>query len=152
MKYLYLALLLMLTTACASGFNTKDIKSIDPRLEVYVTTFEKIYGIEVNYTVMIGPLNKPVNGMCSVRNGSRTITIDTVYYEKNHKDYYAMEQVMFHEMGHCSLNLGHNEELDSEGMPVSIMWPYTFSSYWYHEYVDYYEMNREAYLKELVNR
>jgi hypothetical protein len=40
--------------------------------------------------------------------GSRAITLDTVLWNKNDDNYRL--QLLFHELGHCDLNLDHQEE------------------------------------------
>lgn len=54
------------------------------------------------------------------------------------------ELLMMHELGHCLLNLDHNDSLDAEKQPVTIMNSIIFSDYQYSDHRDYY-------LKELFS-
>lgn len=51
----------------------------------------------------------------------------------NSSDYYTRKQIMFHELGHCYLNLGHNSATQN-GVPLSIMYPSVFDSTFFKQY------------------
>lgn len=55
------------------------------------------------------------------------------------------EILMFHELGHCLLNKEHDNRLDINGMPNSIMNEYILDEY-------YYETYREDYLQQFFGR
>jgi hypothetical protein len=58
---------------------------------------------------------------------------------------YQQEILMFHELGHCLLQKHHNNALDGNGMPRSIMNERMFDVY-------YYETYRESYLQQFFGR
>lgn len=68
------------------------------------------------------------------------------YEETNKTNYYAMEQLMFHELGHCSLHLDH-DDTKANGYPISIMNSKTFSSF--YGLLDYYREHRNEYLNRM---
>lgn len=72
----------------------------------------KLLGLEYNTTV----------GLC--RNISKEIEVSLAYFKSALKE--EIEQLVFHELGHCILNLEHTK--DSE---VNIMNPYTLPGYMY---------------------
>lgn len=91
-------------------------------------------------------LDKPTVGLCtSYEEGSRKIEIDPDYWQSVNA--LGKEQLVFHELGHCALNLDHNSnmlDLHEAGMiPASIMYPYVFGE------EPYYEEFRNYYIKEL---
>jgi hypothetical protein len=135
--------ILLLLIGCSTGFKP-ETKTIAPELLVHVQAFEQIYGIEVKTPVYFADLDGNAVGMCRMwSNGKTEIIIDIPYYKKFENNYYAIEEVMFHELGHCVLKRQHNEEMMSPYIPKSIMYPYVFGDEWY--YVSY----RDLYLEEL---
>ena len=67
--------------------------------------------------------------------GHREIVIEGPYWEKLSD--YGKEELVFHELGHCVFNRGHNEDTRDNGCPVSIMYPYIFGGSWcYSNYRD----------------
>lgn len=59
-------------------------------------------------------------GMCSYNpNATHQITIDKAFW--NRASRLRRELIVFHELGHCFLKLGHNDETNSDGRCKSIM-------------------------------
>lgn len=86
-----------------------------------------------------------VLGACTHAGTVRDLTINKVYWEAwvaNGKKE-DMEQLMFHELGHCTLSRGHFDTLSS-GIAQSIM-----NSY--HVNKTYYLANYNYYIDELFN-
>lgn len=42
-------------------------------------------------------------------------------------------QLMFHELGHCILRLGHNDSVNANNVPTSIMNTYHFGAWYYNQ-------------------
>lgn len=55
--------------------------------------------------------------------------------------------LIYHELGHCVLNLTHNDKHDSDGCPQSIMRTYMFSK---SETRECFEKNYNYYINELL--
>lgn len=65
-------------------------------------------------------LGANVAGVCETAGtGERTIRVDDIFWEQS--DEWGREFVIFHELGHCVLGLGHRDEQDTEGNCISIM-------------------------------
>ena len=117
---------------------------VEPLLADYVKEFELEYWVENNSSVTIVPIEGSHIGRCiKYTDGSRLIEIDSEFFQKNQNNYYVMQQLMYHELGHCVLDLGHNDQLLANGYPVSIMYPWAFG----HMY--YYEINNDYYVEQL---
>jgi hypothetical protein len=82
-----------------------------------------------------------VYGHCILLNEGKTRLIRINRYKNI--DYYQLEEIVFHELGHCVLDRMHCPDLDSLGNPSSIMVREGF--------VKYYEINREKFLDELFD-
>lgn len=149
-KRVFAFLVLHLTLLSVSGCATyhKAVLSIEPLLGQYVVDFEaealwhnKPLIVE-DLVVKFGPMvDHDSVGYCwQPANGTPVVVIDAAYWQTIS----AAEQeiLMFHELGHCVLHRGHNNALDSNHMPSSIM-------YWQLFDGSYYETNRESYLHEL---
>jgi hypothetical protein len=87
--------------------------------------------------------DKTVMGMCtSYRDGERLVEIRKEPYESMNS--YDKEQLLFHELAHCtSLNRPHCEVVE-DGIPVSVMYPNMLES-------ELYEDNRDEYIEELFH-
>jgi len=55
------------------------------------------------------------------------------------------EALLFHEMGHCVLRRNHEHKKTSEGIPVSLMYPYALDRFTYLK-------NQKNYMSELVSK
>jgi len=85
-------------------------------------------------------------GFCrSSENGSREVVVDRNFW--NSAGPLQQELVVYHELGHCVLGLGHTDDLDDRGNCTSIM----------HSTVNFCEesfnsMTRSDYLDELFSQ
>jgi hypothetical protein len=78
------------------------------------------YG-DASMEIVFGTLNPNVEiGVCEVGIG-RKITIDPSSWATLQE--YSRQNLIFHELGHCILNLGHDSTLMSNGIPNSLMNP-----------------------------
>lgn len=127
---------------------------VDERLWSYYQTFEeegRKRGIEVdlNITEISAEIDaiheNNVIGTCEYgRFFDNHITIDDEFW--NRSSVLGREFVVFHELGHCFLNRGHNEDSTSEGLCVSLMRSGTGGCN-----DAYNTRNREYYLDELFS-
>lgn len=103
---------------------------IDDSLETHVQSFERRYSVFFPGNVVLADLERPVVGLCHMNRDAswRLIEIDRVY--ASNANYLELEELVYHEMGHCAMMLPHTEERDENGCPVSIMYPYVFGSWW----------------------
>ncbi len=128
MKRLLLALGLL--SICACG---KAPVSVDPALQPYFASFEtdvgfSTDGINAEFATNLenNPLGETVGECMIYTDGTRTIRIDSAYWAKIDND--SKTELMYHELGHCSMGLGHTPGYQANGCPVSIMNPYTFAN------------------------
>lgn len=160
MKYVIFAILFPFLFGCASFH---PAPRVDGELAPFVELFQKVYGVNVNYSVMFSDLSNfssfdfadetrslgklsSIIGLCTrYSDGRRRVLIDRGYFERNVDNPYAIESLVFHELGHCSFNLGHNNDIIN-GVPASIMYPFNIGGFWY------YQQNREYYFEELATR
>jgi hypothetical protein len=115
-------ILLLLLTSCA---NTQT--SIDPKLRSYVEAFARAGNFHT-----LPPLTVQFGNGATAENDGECIEYDDsantpniVNIVQNYWDWYNETQrtlLMFHELGHCVLHRVHNNALNTNGMPVSIMY------------------------------
>lgn len=109
---------------------------------MYADRFESIYGREVNIKVTFGSLKENNVGVC-IYGVNREIILDREFWDEITDA--GREELIFHEFGHCILNLGHDSTfvlINGNVMPKSIMYPYIIGG---TVYLD----NRGYYLEEL---
>lgn len=135
---LAMAIILVLSACGRKG-------QIDPAFSVYVRDFETKIGVSVNNVdIKFGKLKAPTIGVCYDGGQFNQIRIDPDFWET--MDENGKEQLMYHELGHCVLGLGHNNELstlDNMNVEGSIM-----NSYWFGN-AGYYAKYKENYKKAL---
>ncbi len=166
MKQLIILLTTLMISACGSDGGSVSTEPPLPRQGVeqnpdilsYVEAFEARYNIDVNYTVTFDTSGETGEqgssgttvGVCRVwSNGYREVLINKEWWDGQAD--VSRKILVFHELGHCSFDRGHNTAKDatvSPNRPESIMYP-TINPivYWYSQnqtYRDYYE-------NELVN-
>ena len=158
-------LLALLLASCRQGpkdFVIKEFDGPDPRsgakttpeLQVYVDRFEQ------DFDVVVGDIpvsfvdefedNPGVAGICyhwtKGNKSYREIKIKRSYYDMvKHYDL-KVEQLIYHELGHCRFDRKHNNERRDDGSPASIMRWHLFNSY---EIFKFYDPDRDYYLDEL---
>lgn len=70
-------------------------------------------------------MSSSILGSCSSRFNHTTLVFDRVVQINYHYwlrlSIAGREELIFHELGHCVLNRAHNDTLDGNGVPVSIM-------------------------------
>lgn len=142
-KYICMLVLAMLVSACGA-----KIVSIEPQYIKYVKEFEN-QSSTTNNKVIVDDLvvrtRDDLGG--SILAQCRMYSVFTPLIVVSKKYWVTMseterEMVMFHELGHCILNRGHNENLKEPNIPESIMYPYIFSS-------DVYLFLKSNYILEL---
>lgn len=117
-------------------------------LESYLVKFEQAYGQKVSIDInFVEKLDNNVVGVCYLySSGYRKIELSNEYWNKVTE--LAQEELLFHELGHCVLNRGHNDKkiaYQNQSVPESIMYPYVFGNTWY------YKQRRIEYIEELFN-
>ncbi len=155
MRFL-LALLIMFTVGCttASKQEAPPIKSVnmDQEAGVYLRFFRQaaiMRGLSLNYETLRvykvdrfpwSDINDYTIGVCLRKAEKHVILIKEEYWDR--ADSVSREMLMFHELGHCILDLPHNLATRPNGDPVSLMYPTIFESSTYYD-------NHEPYLDEL---
>lgn len=87
---------------------------------IHVESFEKRYHVYYPGDVVVADLMAPTVGQCYKRgNGETWIILDKKFVE--HATFNSLEETIYHELGHCVLNLPHNNDMNG-GCPVSIMY------------------------------
>ena len=82
-------------------------------------------------------------GLCVYSGDKRTVFLDK--RTLNTYSSYQREMLVFHELGHCLLLLGHDESTDEDGIPLSLMYPANFNS-------SYYVSSRKYYLDQMFEK
>lgn len=156
----------LLLLLCLFGCRSNDVISFpydkpdDPRSTTktspeflqYSQAFSDEFNLPVGHIpISLGDLKDLQVGVCKQwKSGNRVmyaeIIIDREYYERAKYDHNAIEFVVYHELGHCALNLDHNNAYFKDGMPKSIMRSTIFSN---SELFLYYEPQRDYYMREL---
>lgn len=109
---------LLLLVACAQQYNNKQsIRFIDDGLIDIVTEFETTFNVRVEYEVVwVDSIpQENVIGTCYRSGSYRKVSLLRSY---QHSIYF--NQLLYHELGHCSLILDHyNETIDIMNSHVS---------------------------------
>lgn len=130
---------LIFLLGCGTGFKVKQYRYVAPGLEPYVEHFEEVYNLAIDYPIEFADLEPGIVGRCRLYGGQRNVYIDSTFFEMNQYDTGAIHQLIFHELGHCSLLLNHNDNLNEQNQEVSIMNSYAFGNeYYYLDNLDYY--------------
>lgn len=131
-------IILLLLTGCAKPFH----KTQDPEFLPYIEEFQKTFNANVHYDVIFSediPWN--YNGVCSYF--PQVIKINKATWK--YLDKCGREQLMFHELSHCSFYIRHDDKLNADNMPRSIMHPYMFNTI-------YYCAHRDTYIQDLKDK
>lgn len=137
MKYLFLICLAF--TGCGKP------PSIDLTFQPYVDQFNieaskyGYYNLTKDVSIEFGDTTEHA-GICHT--GSSLIDINATFW--SHFNVVQKEILIFHELGHCAFGKNHNEQKDSFGNPVSIMYPIMLAA-------NVYTNNRVNYINELFN-
>lgn len=138
------------------GPKVKDPRSftgVDPKLLPYYERFESDFNLIIDdVPARIVDLEGNRAGVCwtwCYMDGTsfNAIEIDREYLDKISDNDSKVEQLMYHELGHCVFNSPHRDGyVDGTHMPLSIMKPTAFGDYYIYKY---YEPEHEYYLDEL---
>ncbi len=121
-----------LLTSCAQQEGFRVAKSLPNEIREYYSRFHEYYGIDPNYvSVEFVDDVKGDDGTCSAvatctayPSGLREIVIEKPYWDELGD--YGKEELIFHELGHCAFDRGHDESVRDDGCYASIMNPYVF--------------------------
>lgn len=124
---------------------------IDDDFHTYVQRFEKIWGHQATSLSMFfveaypEMKDKDVIGLCRWTTYPRTISVLAPWWRHKTDDTYR-ELLIFHELGHCLLGLDHDETLDDNDVPTSIMYPQL------GEVIESYRKDKKAYINRLFKQ
>lgn len=132
----YIALILLLSScAPAPKDDPRTIVGINPVFQVHVDSYLRDKGSLLSYDIPIqfAKLSGINVAVCTRwSSGYRQIEVDPDFWYSH--SYTEQKEVIYHELGHCDLNRDHVTDLDSNGIPKSIMYPYAFGLNWYGDY------------------
>lgn len=138
--------------ASTTDVSPAQVRQVDPALEPYVSKFEKEFDVAVDYPVTFASIlptdGKRVGQCVTWQNGARKIMIDSTYWQYCNDA--QAEQLVYHELGHCALGLGHDDRTikfkDEDGdWPISIMRTTAFNKV----EIEVYSKHRDYYVQEL---
>jgi len=140
------ALLALLVCACGKPV------FVDPRAEPYAKRFTEATGVDASgVSIAIVAMTGPYIGYCD---GGPTsvdppvVELSEEYWNDNPQDY-PREALVFHELGHCAMDLPHDTTRviwHGESVAASIMYPHAIGS------TDFYESMHADYLEALRRR
>lgn len=111
----------------------RQVRSIDPAFQAYVSDFELYFATEVDYPIQFGDTGADSIGLCyKWIGGYKEIVLSEKYWNKI--DNNQRRELVYHELGHCQLGLDHNDtettfpDIGSGSYPASIMRSYVFDS------------------------
>ena len=117
-------LVLIFLVACG---NKVAKKVIDPAFLQDISTFQSIYHMNIKSSVVFGVVDSRFVAVCNkYSDGSRKVIVDKIWWQSFSRE--QQQSLIFHELGHCELNLGHTEAL-AGNCPVSLMYPSVFPIY-----------------------
>ena len=126
-------------------YETEELKMYAQRFEAYSAIYSSKGSVAIyNLRIVFGPMNEEkAVGLCSLDlSGTSTVSIDKAYWDTASPP--QKEVLIFHELGHCVLGRGHNDQLNESESPLSIMYSDIRPAY-------YYPYEKERYLRELYN-
>lgn len=165
-KYLLLIIIMFSSyKAYASDFVIKNepdpnmVIGIDERVQPYVKTFEKISGLRVIIPIGIIEITdkeergkkRLIVGECQTWGDEKgnifnQIVIDKLFYNLYRFNFNRMENLIWHELGHCALGIDEHDDTrlkEDEFCPNSLMNSEGFGdeelSYCYIKYKKHYE-------------
>lgn len=125
MKYTLITLAMITLFSCAKEYGY----DVDPEIQPYFDSFEKeaeARGITVDLEIEgIGATidfirdNSTVGQCQNNEEGRRRIHIDKAFWVEY--DHFGKEFIIFHELGHCYLNRGHDNAIKPGNICESIM-------------------------------
>lgn len=129
----------------ASGWSHGLGRQIDPELEPFVVSFDEYMGTSSDYLMYMDVLPPGVAGVC-IQAGVLmrpvvVVNIIPVLFLRGDTAHRYLHQLMWHELGHCTLNLDHYHAYHPDGSPMSIMHEYAFGHYpEYQRYLEDYKL------------
>lgn len=137
MNQLLVCALAISLTSCGRGTAV-----VDARLSPYFEMFEQTIQVSTNgISGHLVSLVLPTIGQCVVDDhGNKDVQIDPTHWKTSTDT--QRETLMFHELGHCAMDLVHVETLDKYGCPLSLMYPSLIED-------SCFEVFRERYYKEM---
>lgn len=131
---------ILLLVGC-SNFKVKNI--IESDLQPYVTKFDNLLNTKTNSSIIFTTLENPVVGRCynyGTNSEYNIIHIDINYWNSSLED--SKEQLIFHELGHCVLGLGHDDTYIYDNVygyiPSSLMNSFVISVFIYSQFKEFY--------------
>jgi len=127
----FCSLIFLFTISCTSDTHEESslyFANVDAALWTYFDAFEKEgikrgYNVDLSAAEITGEIRTisedGVAGTCQFGTHIHHVTIDKEFWDK--ADYNLREYVVFHELGHCALDRGHNNRAFANGNCVSIM-------------------------------
>lgn len=147
-NFIFLCLTITLV-GCGENYDP-DIGHVDINkdFQAYVNRFAQVaradnQNVEINNIVIEYDEKMASNilGICYYSR-VRRVTINPRFWNSRYTSNAGREQLMFHELGHCLMGRGHNDQelvsQDGYRMPASIMNSYFFSPSWYAGNLNYY--------------
>ena len=116
----------------------------------YIDSFTNEFNVAVRVPVVLKKLEANKAGVCFVwSDGYREIQINSLHWEFFTEE--QKEQLIYHELGHCVFNLGHDDSLmpNNRSCPNSIMRSFMFSQV---EALNCYVPERLHYMENLDAR
>lgn len=124
MRYLIL-IILAVTSGCG-----KATINIEDDLVAYYNSFirdAKAEGFDFTsfpITIEFGDTSGTIAAVCSRSNSVPKITVRRTFWDNVNDS--MKKELIFHELGHCILNRGHDSTFQQSGGPTSIMFPNVF--------------------------
>jgi len=125
MKNILAILILMSLIACTTEYGYE----VDPEVQPFFDSFEEeaaLRGLTVDLessgigaTIDFIRDNSTVGQCQNSDEGNRRVFIDKAFW--NEYDFYGKEFIVYHELGHCYLNRGHDNAVISGNICESIM-------------------------------
>ena len=112
------------------GKRSYNKSKTDELFRPYINNFIKQFDISVKVPVTLRKLDANKAGVCLIwSDGYREVQINSTHWQFFTEE--QKEQLVFHELGHCVFNLGHDDSLmpSNDNCPNSIMRSSMFSRF-----------------------
>ena len=119
----------------------------NPIFSEFVESFSKEFNVRVKVPIILKKIEPRYAGVCiKYSNGYKEIQINSIHW--NNYSLEQREQLIYHELGHCVFNRGHNDKWmkTNANCPDSIMRSYMFDT---NEINNCYVPEYKHYMEEL---
>lgn len=136
-------LIFWLLSGCVTVLKVPPRYVISVELQPHIKSFEELTGLGVEYPVLFDYTEGTDNAIGVCQYNAPYVLISYSWWIRN-PTHHKREQLIWHELGHCSLDLRHDTGRLPDNCPASVMIPNEFIS------EDCYTRHKAYYKYDLI--